>query len=284
MADDEDDYMSDAILKQCDDKADKDIRLLPAKVTRQYQQEKKRKELKQKNFVKPKKVIEQEKRDEGLSKSSLTSDNKGFGLLQKMGFKPGMVLGKHGTGRAEPVEINLKLGRGGLGQEAEKKRKQNEKVARWTEMNMKRKKMESKNQENFKKQMKDKFVNTEAERDLRKSQKVCEQLDSEKGIQEPSEIFFWPKEILEERKKKEKKAMEIEEGYSFELEDELDEDDDEDGDDEDDDSSLSASDKLEVLTVYLRNNHLYCIWCGTRYDDKNDMKSNCPGNTAEDHD
>ncbi len=45
--------------------------------------------------MKPVKVLEAEKRDAGLSKT-ISSDNKGFAMLQKMGFKPGMTLGKKG--------------------------------------------------------------------------------------------------------------------------------------------------------------------------------------------
>jgi len=36
-----------------------------------------------------------EEREKGLN-VALTSDNKGFSLLQKMGYKPGMALGKTG--------------------------------------------------------------------------------------------------------------------------------------------------------------------------------------------
>ena len=43
-----------------------------------------------------KKVPEKEKREEGLSKT-IGAENKGFEMLQKMGFKPGMTLGKKGN-------------------------------------------------------------------------------------------------------------------------------------------------------------------------------------------
>lgn len=41
-------------------------------------------------------VLEAEKRDEGLGKS-LDASNKGFALLQKMGYKPGEGIGKSGV-------------------------------------------------------------------------------------------------------------------------------------------------------------------------------------------
>ena len=48
------------------------------------------------NIFKPKAVVEHEKREEGLQ-SAISSDNKGFALLAKMGYKPGMGIGKKGT-------------------------------------------------------------------------------------------------------------------------------------------------------------------------------------------
>ncbi len=84
-------------------------------------------------------VMEDEKRREGLDKR-LDSSNKGFAMLQKMGYKPGTVrlirpnqsktvftrtffigegLGKKDvSGRVDPIPIEVKKDRGGLGREA----------------------------------------------------------------------------------------------------------------------------------------------------------------------
>ena len=69
--------------------------LVPKHIARRNELEKKEKASNQKNKQKPKAVIEKEKRNEGLS-NALTSDNKGFSLLAKMGYKPGMAIGKSG--------------------------------------------------------------------------------------------------------------------------------------------------------------------------------------------
>ena len=79
---------------------DKRPGLVSDRVARLYQQEAKHKQKNSENAVKPKKVLEAEKREEGL-KSAISSDNKGFALLSKMGYKPGMSIGKKG--------INLRL-------------------------------------------------------------------------------------------------------------------------------------------------------------------------------
>ena len=69
--------------------------LVPRHVARQYKNEVKQKQLNENNKIKPKKVLENEKREEGLNKT-IGADNKGFAMLQKMGFKPGMTLGRKG--------------------------------------------------------------------------------------------------------------------------------------------------------------------------------------------
>ncbi|ENN71384.1 angiogenic factor with G patch and FHA domains 1-like isoform X1 [Dendroctonus ponderosae] len=46
---------------------------------------------------------------------SITSENKGFKLLSKMGWKEGESLGKDGTGRIEPVKVVSNAGTAGMG-------------------------------------------------------------------------------------------------------------------------------------------------------------------------
>ena len=38
---------------------------------------------------------------------------------------------------------------------------------------------------------------------------------------------------------------------------------------------LQASEMLEILTEYLRSTYTYCVWCGTSYNGKILLKSNC---------
>ncbi|KAK7504149.1 hypothetical protein BaRGS_00004453 [Batillaria attramentaria] len=221
-SDDEEDYMSDAILFKCEDKRPGLVSSQAAK--QRIAREKKQQLSNETNKVKPKKVIEQEKRTEGLT-TAITSDNKGFSLLQKMGYKPGMVIGKKGTGRAEPVPIEIKTDRGGLGRETEVKRKQEEVQAMRASMAAKRQRLEVKQKQSFLQHMSDKFASKTTEKDLRTSQKACYQLDTE-----------------------------------------------------------NEAEQLQALTEYLRTTHCYCIWCGTKYEDADDLRSNCPGDTAEAHD
>jgi hypothetical protein len=72
--------------------------LVPERIARQYQKDVKHKSLNAVNREqnKPRRLLETEQREEGL-KSALSSDNKGFKLLEKMGYKPGTAIGKSGT-------------------------------------------------------------------------------------------------------------------------------------------------------------------------------------------
>eukprot|EP01130_Rhizamoeba_saxonica_P013351 TRINITY_DN5695_c0_g1_i1.p1 TRINITY_DN5695_c0_g1~~TRINITY_DN5695_c0_g1_i1.p1 ORF type:complete len:177 (+),score=43.07 TRINITY_DN5695_c0_g1_i1:442-972(+) len=40
---------------------------------------------------------------------------------------------------------------------------------------------------------------------------------------------------------------------------------------------------IENLLDYLRTTHTYCYFCGVVYNNNEDMESNCPGTTEEDH-
>ena len=49
-------------------------------------------------------------------------------------------------------------------------------------------------------------------------------------------------------------------------------------------TEFEPEEMLTMLTGYLRSEHLYCLWCGITFSDGEDLTSNCPGSTREDHD
>lgn len=65
----------------------------------------------------PTKLLEEERRNEGLS-SAISSQNKGFAMLAKMGYKEGDAIGKSSKGITVPIGIDIKTDRGGLGRDA----------------------------------------------------------------------------------------------------------------------------------------------------------------------
>lgn len=54
--------------------------------------------------------------------SAIPESNIGFKMLKNMGYSPGSSLGKNGIGRAEPVGLEIRRSREGLGAQEEKRR------------------------------------------------------------------------------------------------------------------------------------------------------------------
>lgn len=104
MSDEEEDYMSDAFLAKLQD-------VTPSLIKNAA--EKRRNEIEAKRQLqlksKPKSVqeLQEEKLKEGLN-TALTSDNKGFAMLSKMGFKPGTSLGKSSTAESSGIKEPIK--------------------------------------------------------------------------------------------------------------------------------------------------------------------------------
>ncbi|XP_061545225.1 G patch domain-containing protein 11 isoform X2 [Phycodurus eques] len=231
------------------------------RVKEAMKREEKHKEINIKNRQKTFKEQEKESRETALQ-SSISNNNKGFALLQKMGYKAGQGLGKEGAGRVDPIPLNIKTDRGGIGMEEAKKRKSEEELEQYRKKIHAKQHNETKSLADFRSRVRTEREERKIEGDLRRSQRACEQLDSQKGITVPREEWYWPKVGAEE---------------------ETDDLNEEEKEEEDEIWELTSFDQLQMLTSYLRGNHFYCIWCGTTYNDLEDLSSNCPGDTAADH-
>ena len=49
-------------------------------------------------------------------------------------------------------------------------------------------------------------------------------------------------------------------------------------------SDFDSEEMLSIITGYLRTEHIYCVWCGIAFSDLDDLNTNCPGNSRDDHD
>uniref|UniRef100_A0A3P8W0F6 G patch domain-containing protein 11 n=1 Tax=Cynoglossus semilaevis TaxID=244447 RepID=A0A3P8W0F6_CYNSE len=245
MSDEEEDYMSDAFLSTTQDV--KPGVSMVRRVKEAMKKEVKQKEKNIQNRQKTYKEHEKESRDSALQ-NSLSNNNKGFALLQKMGYKAGQGLGKEGAGRVDPIPLNIKTDRGGIGLEEIKKRKAEEELERYRQKVRTKQQNETRTLDDFRSRMKTERDERKTEGDLRKSQRACEQLDNLKGIIVPREDWYWPKANADED--------EVEEEYDNEEKE------------EEDIVELTTIDKLQILTSYLRGVHFYCIWCGTTHNGK----------------
>ncbi|XP_047459356.1 G patch domain-containing protein 11 [Mugil cephalus] len=266
MSDEEEDYMSDAFLSKI-----QDVKPGVSMVRREKEAMKKELKQKEKNIKNRQKTYKEQEREsrETALQSSITNENRGFALLQKMGYKAGQGLGKAGVGRVDPIPLNIKTDRGGIGMEEAKKRKAEEELEHYRRKVRAKQQNETKSLEDFRSRVRTEREERKIEGDLRRSQRSCEQLDSQKGITIPREDWYWPKadgDNEEDDLKEEEEEEEEEEDKEEEI------------------VELTSFDKLQILTSYLRGVHFYCIWCGTTYNDEEDLCSNCPGDTAADHD
>ncbi|KOX69834.1 Coiled-coil domain-containing protein 75 [Melipona quadrifasciata] len=147
---DTEDYMSDKFLQGIEKPASSSLIYRHAD-KRKFELMKKKIEieakLNQKNSIK---LIEEEKREAGLS-SAITSSNKGYEMIMKMGYKPGHGIGKTESGRTE----------------------------------------HNKSMKDFRDRIAQKRTEQLLKTDLYKSQKVCQKLDMQQEIEKPREIWFW---------------------------------------------------------------------------------------------
>ncbi|XP_040034282.2 G patch domain-containing protein 11 [Gasterosteus aculeatus] len=277
MSDEEDDYMSDAFLSKIQDVKPGVSMVRRAKEA--IKKETRQMETNAKNRQKTYKEQEKESREAAME-NSICNQNKGFALLQKMGYKAGQGLGKSGAGRVDPIPLNIKTDRGGIGMEGVKKRKAEEELEYYRQKVRAKQQNETKSLEDFRSRVRTEREERKIEGDLRRSQRACEQLDSQKSITIPREDWYWPKAETDEEEGDLKEEDEEEEQEEEEEEEEKEAEEEE----EEEIVELTSFDKLQILTSYLRGVHFYCIWCGTTYNDEEDLCSNCPGDTAADHD
>lgn len=76
--------------------------MLPESLAAKVKKERRIKERNIQNQMKPRAILETEKREEGLN-VALDPTNKGYAMLRKMGYKPGMGVGKKGDATFESL-------------------------------------------------------------------------------------------------------------------------------------------------------------------------------------
>jgi hypothetical protein len=152
---------------------------------RKYELEKKHHEKNESTRQLPVDELEIKKREEALSKSTLSSDNKGFNLMLKMGYRPGEALGKASEQSfklVEPIKVVLKSDRQGLGREEERQKRLKEIKLLSKEFKEKKIRNETELREDYLSRKKTSFQVRKLRHNLHKCQRVCFQLDSTKGV------------------------------------------------------------------------------------------------------
>jgi hypothetical protein len=236
-------------------------------------------------------------------------------MMAKFGFKQGDTLGKSEDARKDPIRVDMKGDRSGIGLESEKKRKFREQWEQ-AEREAKRSKEEEGDYVEIRRlEAKEK----KAERDLDSAQRTAERLTEkeaeDKGTPQPAEKPVMHVNVLWRSRARRRAVIMHEKQQRRELNNSLASrlptlaaDEDDEGDDskvaqgrdlapfytsledelEDEDPELAefealpVTERLNKVLVFLRETFHYCLYCGYQYPDAE--LEGCPGLTEEDHD
>lgn len=104
--------------------------------------------------------------------------------------------------------------------------------------------------------------------DLCSTQKSCYHLDSEQGLTQPVEDFYWPDSVmLSLRPNTDSDMGESETSARCKTPDPPDQ----------------LAYKLRMVSNYLRSQYLYCTWCGIRFESEAELDDECPGDSRSKH-
>jgi len=249
---------------------------------------------------KPIKELQKESLETGLL-TPLSETNKGFQMLLKMGYKKGTGLGKQSSGPQDPLPIHVKEDRSGIGN------KKDQLVAERLDPK-KRKFEEAKQVEQFKNTSKEKEDTKKSIKTIIKIiTQICPQLDEQKKIPTNPLIEKYQPMLLSTQDRtcstcyqsmiiktgrygqflactsptcKNKRTIDHNDTttnnssqhqgvdlYHFLL-------------------ALPTEDlssRLLELLEYLRKTHIYCFYCGSIYDNMEQLNKMCPGILDSDH-
>jgi Domain of unknown function (DUF4187)/G-patch domain len=229
-----------------------------------------------------------ELRDQGLA-TPIASTNPGFQLLVKLGWKRG-GLGKDGSGIAAPVAASLKQGRAGIGHESKAALKkaaaqaaavQRAEAAREQELAARRQYRESQSGQ---------FAARKLTGGLLKARRLVQELDitAEVGDRTP----LWPPEpqpppaaaAAESSVDTSSRGAAYDSDASVNGAVEIVTSSEQDRELGAEWLALTEQEQLLCCLQYLRETHLYCMYCGHGYENSSELAGSCPGVTADDHD
>jgi len=236
--------------------------------------------------------------------------------MAKFGFKQGDTLGKSEDARKEPIQVNMKEGRSGIGLESEKKRKNRE---MWDEAQRAAKRAKEE-EGDFLEERKQQQIEKKAEKDLDNAQRTAERLAEQEAEEEDNTGDAKHKHLTDinvlwrtrarrrvEREHDRRLRKELDNSLALRLPRLANDDEENDNDSkialghdvtpfyttlenelEDEDPELAEFEALPVgerlgkVLVFLREKYKYCLYCGYQYPDI--AMEGCPGVTEEDHD
>lgn len=222
------------------------------------------------------KSLQDREREKGLKK--VIDKGIGFKLMQKMGYKAGSGLGKEGKGITEPVGLNLKLGRGGLGQEEEKKRKQEARTQASVIEHRTRVEEQASMQSDFQQQQSAAFALRNLLKQIKNARLAIESLDVRRGLERHR--FWTPEPGKEEDREHSESDTAYTHGNDSDKDTEHTTQNEKDYNEED---AKSVESFLLQCLRYLRDEHFYCFFCASSYSSPYELATQCPGITEDVH-
>lgn len=214
--------------------------------------------------------VEDQHRSEGLN-LAISSSNIGFKMMQQMGYSAGAALGKHGQGSLEPITVDVKRSRTGLGRDRQEKMEKDRKVKQAERrLERKQRKVEELKVE-FQQKRRSSWQSRKLASDYRKACAALSQLEEKSSKASGNVANDTEVGSLEENT------------ASAELEELGDEHTGEDVAEEDDSDEEVTQEDLQELLRRLRMEYFYCFYCGCQYDTADSLLANCPGLEEDDH-
>ncbi|XP_078438673.1 uncharacterized protein LOC144709127 [Wolffia australiana] len=190
----------------------------------------------QRKIDRERKQREDDERTLAALETSIPSSNVGYKLLERMGYKAGL-------GRAQPVGLEIRRSRAGIGALTP----QEEKIRIEREFLERKRRREEGLLQDFGSRQKTLWRSRRVVWDYQKAEAALAQLENREVLE--------PELDGEEEQKKE---------------------------DEEEEESVTEEDLLNLLTK-LRNEHHYCLYCGCKYESADALETSCPGITEDDH-
>ncbi|KAF2717406.1 hypothetical protein K431DRAFT_288548 [Polychaeton citri CBS 116435] len=302
-SDDEDDYLSMSFLDQPK----------PTKETSIQRTARLKREAAERGKVPSKQELaerERKTREEALATKLDDANNKGAKMMARMGFKGG-ALGKSKDARTEPVGIEMKDDRGGIGMDSEKKRKVREaaeaagvgakkvKVSEDEYRERNRMEREERRAEGLWWGAMKVLEGFEVERKGERQESAVKSEERSKSAGKPLSAYnilyrtLVRDRVEKERERRRRRDLEQSLSQKHALGDtDTDEDDrlalnteveevEEEDLELDEHEALPATEKLAKIVGYLREKYYYCFWCKFTYPDAE--MEDCPGLTEDEH-
>lgn len=213
--------------------------------------------------------LEEEQRQEGMA-AVIPSSNIGFKLLQQMGYKPGNALGKHGQGVTEPINVDLKRNRTGLGRDEVVKEEKSQKSKQIILARERKRKKVDELRVGFQERRRGTWQSRKIVSDYRKACTALLQLEEQAAGT-----------VTESARPVNEKTVEVQDAGKGV--DKVKTEDAEAVEEDEEEEEEITEEMLHDHLTKLRGLYHYCLYCGFQYDSEEALIADCPGLEDEVH-